>query len=73
MSKDNTTRGLVGVIAIALVAFGSWFIYQNSDSSGCEHMASVVAADAYPVNEYPNAAERSALQDTYKHTYMMSC
>lgn len=69
--KSNNWAGLVVVIVI--VGIIGLILTQNGKKNDCEDRATAAAVDQYPINEYPDASERSRLQETYKTTYMESC
>lgn len=67
------SKVIAGVILLLVIAIGLFIWDKGQAQNDCEDRAIVAATDTYPINEYPDTAERSRLQATYKQTYMESC
>lgn len=66
--QNNKLIGWVIFIAAAvliLALFG-----KQDDHNKCVERAEQAAIDTYDISTYPNTAERSALQERYKQSYI---
>jgi uncharacterized protein YxeA len=76
MSEKTATSGagiITIVIVIAVIIGGLFLLDKRQARQDCEDRALVAATDQYPINEYPDTAQRSQLQEDYEQRYLQSC
>lgn len=70
MVKNNNSGWIVWAVVAAILVLVAAGLSRQHSHNQCVNRAVAAAVDTYGIQQYPNTAVRSQLQDQYKNKYI---